>query len=494
MPQEHREQQERGEQQDTAPESAVGVGVFGIGLEAYWAQFPGLRERLEGWQAHVEQRLGALGARVVSAGLVDTAPRARAAAAILGDPGLDLLVCYVGTYATSSQVLPAVQFAAKPVVILNLQPAAALDYAHCDTAEWLAHCCACCVPEIANAFARARVRFNVVTGMLFDDAIAWGEIADWVAAARAARALRRARIGYLGHPYPGMLDMYTDFTEVSARLGTHLEILEMDDLHRAVARVGEPEVAAKQAEIRARFTLARSDGPGADPIARPIPPETMAWAARVACALDRLVAEHDLQGLTYYYRGLDGNENERLWSALIVGNTLLTARGVPAAGEADLKTCLAMLLCDRLGAGGSFTEFYAMDFRESFVLMGHDGPGHIAIAAEPPVLRGLGVYHGKRGAGVAVEFRVRIGPVSILGLTQTEAGLKLVLAEGEAIPGPTLAIGNTNSRLRFALPPREFLTRWCEQAPTHHVALAIGHQRARVEKLARILGLDLAVV
>lgn len=477
-------------------ESQVTIGVFGIGLEAYWEQFPGLRERLEAWQAHVEAGIAGFGARIVSAGLVDTAPRARAAAATLGDPAIDLVVCYVGTYATSSQVLPAVQFSGKPVLILNLQPKPALDYDHCDTAEWLAHCCTCCVPEIANAFARARVRFNVVTGVLFDDDIAWGMIADWVAAARVARAVRHARIGYLGHAYPGMLDMYTDFTEVSATLGTHIEILEMDDLHRAVAAVEEAAVAAKHAEIRSRFAIAKTgEDDDADPIARPISPAAMAWTARVACGLDRLVADHDLQGLTYYYRGLDGNENERLGSALIVGNTLLTARGIPAAGEADLKTCLAMLIADRLGAGGSFTEFYAMDFTESFVLMGHDGPGHIAIAAEPPVLRGLGVYHGKRGEGVCVEFRVRTGPISIIGLTQTEQGrLRLVMAEGDSLPGKTLRIGNTNSRLRFSLPPREFLSRWAEAAPTHHVALAIGHQRARVEKIARILDLELTVV
>jgi L-arabinose isomerase len=219
------------------------------------------------------------------------------------------------------------------------------------------------------------------------------------------------------------------------------------------------------------------------------------WAARVAVGLDRLVADFALDGLTYYYRGLDGNEFERLGAGLILGNTLLTARGIPASGEGDLKTCLAMLMLDRFGAGGSFTEFYCMDFRENFLLMGHDGPGHIAISDTRPVLRGLGLYHGKRGSGVSVEFKVKAGPVTIVGLTQTADGtLKLVGAEGESLPGPILRIGNTNSRLRFGLPPAQFVNRWCMEGPTHHCALGIGHQLARIGKLALLLKIPLAEV
>ena len=219
------------------------------------------------------------------------------------------------------------------------------------------------------------------------------------------------------------------------------------------------------------------------------------WAARVAVGLDRLVADFALDGLTYYYRGLGGNEFERVGAGMILGNTLLTARGIPASGEGDLKTCLAMLTMDRLGAGGSFTEFYAMDFREGFVLMGHDGPGHIAISDARPVLRGLGLYHGKRGSGVSVEFKVKTGPVTIVGLTQTaEGGLKLVAAEGESLAGPILRIGNSNSRVRFGLGPAEFINRWSMEGPTHHCALGVGHVAGRIEKLAALLKIPLAEV
>ena len=463
--------------------SRARVGVFGIGLAAYWPQFAGLKERLEGYHRHVVERVAGW-AEVISAGLVDTPERAREAGLELARQDLDLILCHVATYATSAQVLPVVQKARLPVVVLNLQPSAALDYENADTGEWLAHCSACAAPEIANAFARAGVDFRVVSGMLFEDAAAWGQIRHWCEAAGVARAVRESRIGFLGHTYPGMLDMYSDFTQVHGQLGAHIEVLEMCDLAVRVLRVSDAEVLKKLAHAAEVFRI--EDG---------VVAEDLQWAARVAVGLDRLVEDFALDGLTYYYRGLEGNEYERLGAGLILGNSLLTARGVPASGEGDLKTCLAMLMMDRFGAGGSYTEFYAMDFREGFILMGHDGPGHIAISDEKPILRSLELYHGKRGYGVSVEFKVKTGPVTILGLTQTADGrLKLIGAEGESLPGPILRVGNTNSRLRFRLPPAEFVNRWCAEGPTHHCALGVGHNLGRIAKLASLLQVSLAEV
>jgi len=460
------------------------VGVFGIGLAAYWPQFPGLKQRLEGYQKEVEDRLARFNVNVVSAGLVDTAPAAREAGERFGREDVDLLVCYVGTYATSSQVLPMVQRTQVPVLVLNLQPVPAIDYETADTGEWLANCSTCCVPEISNAFARSRVDFRVVSGTLRDDERAWNESEDWCRAASVRRALRTSRVGFLGHTYPGMLDMYSDFTMVHAQTGAHVEVLEMCDLAKRVNAVTQSEIDEKLKAGREVFQLADS-----------VTGENLTWAAKVAAGLDRLVADFDLDGLTYYYRGLDGNEYERLGAGLIMGNSLLTARGIPASGEGDLKICLAMMIMDRFGAGGSYTEFYAMDFVDNFVLMGHDGPGHIAISNEKPILRGLGLYHGKRGYGVSVEFKVKTGPITLLGMTQTAEGtLKMLAAEGESLPGPILKIGNTNSRLRFALDPAEFVNRWCQEGPTHHCALGVGHQLKRIQKLQSLVKLPLAVV
>lgn len=472
------------------------VGVFGIGLAAYWPQFEGLKQRLEGYQRHVEAQVREFGAEVTSAGLVDTPQGARSAGDLFARAQVDLVLCYVGTYATSSQVLPTLQRARAPVVVLNLQPAPALDYPNTDTKEWLANCSACCVPEIACALNRSGIPFRSVSGLLFAEHgapahQAWREIGQWCAAAGAVRSVREARIGFLGHTYPGMLDMYSDFTQHHAQLGCHVEVLEMCDLLRRVTDVTDEQVSRKRAEMHETFLFA---DPGVDPIAAPVQETDLTWSCRVAAGLDRLVDDFALDGLTYYYRGLD-NEYERVSAGMIPGLSLLTGRGIPCSGEGDLKNCIAMLLMDRLGAGGSYTELYAMDFTDGFTLMGHDGPGHLAISDEKPTLRKLKLYHGKSGYGVSVEFKVKTGPVTILGLTQTADGrLKLLGASGESMAGPTLQIGNTNSRLRFNLGPAEFVDAWCAQGATHHCALGIGDQTRVLTKVAGLLGLEISLV
>jgi L-arabinose isomerase len=468
------------------------IGVFGIGLAAYWPQFAGLHERLERYQREIEARLEAMGLEVVSAGLVDTPQAARSAGATLAASRVDLVMLYTATYATSSQVLPVVQTVGAPVVILNLQPTRTVDYEAMTTGEWLANCSTCCVPEIAGALTRARIPYRTVTGTLEDGDPAWDELREWGDATYAVRSLRAARIGFLGHTYPGMLDMYSDFTQVHAQTGAHVEVLEIDDLVERVQSADPAAVERKGEEIRQTFDLAEA---GTDPIADEITPETFEWSARVAVGLDQLAADFELDGLTYYYRGVGGNLAERVGAGLIVGNSLLTARGVPAAGEGDLKTNIAMLLLDRLGSGGSYTEFYGLDFDDEFILMGHDGPGHLAIAEGRPVARALKLYHGKVGAGLSIEMKVRLGPVTILCVTQTADGrLKLIAAEGESIAGPTFRIGNTNSRIRFSSGPRPFFDAWCAEGPTHHVALGVGHDVSRLRKVADLLGLELAVV
>lgn len=492
---------------------ACTVGLFSIGLAAYWAQFPGLRDRLARYGDFVGRRLEALGARVVNVGMVDDQPSAAAAGDRFIREDVDLIVCHVTTYSTSSQVVPAVQRAGRPVLILNLQPTDQLAYARTGTGEWLANCQACCVPEIACAFERCGIPFQTVTGLLgletqhpaavanevtagHSNAVrAWEEIGSWLDAVKARRALARSRIGFLGHTYHGMLDMYSDFTQHTGQLGVHIETLEMDDLEVRVNRATAREVEAKRREALALFEVSE-DSPG-DPLAKKPRPEELEWACRVAVGLDHLARDFDLQGLAYYHKGTDGNAYERIAAGMILGCSLLTGRGIPCSGEGDLKNCMAMKVMDTLGAGGSYTELYAMDFRERFLLMGHDGPFHPRIAEGRPVLRGLGLYHGKRGHGVSVEARVKQGPVTILGLTQTRDGrLKWLGAEGWSLPGDILRIGNTNSRLRFTTSPDDdfdvasWMNRWTSQGPTHHVALGLGHRAATLERFARILGLE----
>src|SRR5450759_5266992 len=423
------------------------VGLFGIGLDTYWPQFKGLKPRLEGYVRTVQKKLERPGVEVVNLGLIDNPKKALEAGHKFREADVDVIFLHVTTYALSSTVLPVVQRTKVPVIILNLQPAAAIDYASFNkmgdrtamTGEWLAHCSACPVPEIANVFNRARIPFHQITGMLRDDPACWNEVDAWIEAARVAGVMSHNRLGLMGHYYCGMLDIASDLTQHCATFGGHMEIVEVDELAALRREVSSKQIKSRVADFKRVFDV-QSD----------CAPAELDRAARTSVALDRLVKEHDLGSLAYYYMGSGNAENEDAMSSIILGNSLLTARGVPVAGELEVKNAQAMKIMDTFGVGGSFTEYYALDFKDDVVLMGHDGPGHIAIAQGKTKVRPLDVYHGKVGRGLSVEMSVKHGPVTLLSVVQTvNDRLKLLVAEAESVPGPILEIGNTNSRYRF---------------------------------------------
>jgi L-arabinose isomerase len=193
--------------------------------------------------------------------------------------------------------------------------------------------------------------------------------------------------------------------------------------------------------------------------------------------------------------GVGNPANEDVIASIILGNSLLTAQGIPVAGELEIKNAQAMKIMDSFGAGGSFSEFYGIDFNDDVVLLGHDGPGHIKIAQGKTKVKPLQVYHGKVGRGLSVEMSVRHGPVTLLSVVQAVDGnLKLLTAEGESVPGPILEIGNTNSRYRFSIGARRFVNDWNSHGPAHHCAIGVGHIAAKLDKLSKLLGMEIARV
>ena len=464
------------------------VGLFSIGLEAYWSQFAGLRDRLQGYNHQIAARLESSGVEVVNLGMIDTAEKAIAAGHSFRQSDIDLIFLHVATYALSSTVLPVVRRARVPVILLNLAPQASIDYAAFNrmkdrtqmTGEWLAHCQACSVPEIANVFQRCGIPFHQVTGILDTQDGAWSEIDDWLAASKVVHRMEHNRLGIMGHYYSGMLDIYADLTLQSSIFGTHIEIIEVDELSALRRSVTGEEISERVAQIYRAFDVQPDCSP-----------QELERAARTSLALDRLVDQYHLGSLAYYYKGVGIPENEDALSSTIVGNSLLTGRGVPVAGELEVKNAQAMKILDCLGAGGSFTEYYATDFADDVILMGHDGPGHIAIADGKPKLRPLGVYHGKVGRGLSIEMSVAHGPVTLLSVAEDGKGsLKFVVAEGESVPGPILEIGNTNSRYRFPSGARRFLQEWNQQAPAHHCAVGLGRLYDRLSRIALLLGIE----
>jgi L-arabinose isomerase len=512
------------------------IGLFTIGLDTYWPQFAGLEDRLQGYLQTVAARLAASARRIdaaptaigpeataptaridpaaiaptvaaapaigpanaaptidlVNAGLVDSTDKAFAAGRLFKTQDVELIFLYVSTYALSSTVLPVVQQAKVPVVILNLSPAAAIDYDSFNaledrtkmTGEWLAHCSACPVPEIANVFSRVGIPFHQVTGMLENDEECWQVISEWIEAAKVKHVMRFNRLGLMGHYYSGMLDVYTDLTQQYASFGGHIELLEVEELAVLRKQITKADARQQLQLFREVFDIS-PDCAEAD----------LEEAAITSIALERLVANHKLGSLAYYYKGTGSPENEQAIASIILGNSWLTANGVPVAGEYEVKNVQAMKILDTFKAGGSFTEYYAMDFEADVVLMGHDGPGHIAIAEGKTIVRPLTVYHGKVGRGLSVEMSVKKGPVTLLSVVEKpKGGLFLLVAEGESVAGPILQIGNTNSRYRFPMGARDFVNRWNSYGPAHHCAVSIGRLGSRLEKFAALANLEIIKV
>jgi L-arabinose isomerase len=468
------------------------VGLFGIGLDAYWPQFPELRVRLVAFIEQVARRLEGFKVHVTNLGLIDSPERSFWAGHEFRKADVDLIFLYVTTYALSSTVLPAVRRAKVPVIILNLSPGPSIDYEEFNrlgdrtkmTGEWLAYCQACPVPEIANVFSRCRIPFFQVTGMLDNDPLAWGEISEWIDAARVAHVMEHNRLGVMGNYYGGMLDVYSDFTQQCAYFGGHVQVLEVEELSALRREVGAADANRRVLQFRSSFDVRNE-----------CPEDELLRAARTSVALDRLVERHGLGSLAYYHKGVGSPENEEAISSIILGTSLLTGRGIPVAGEYEIKNVQAMKIMDSFGVGGSFTEYYAADYNDDVLLMGHDGPGHIAIAEGKSKVRPLGVYHGKVGRGLSVEMSVKHGPVTLLSVVQTADGkLKLLTAEGESVPGPILEIGNTNSRYKFSIGARAFQNEWNAHGPAHHCAIGVGQIANRLKKLAALLGMECAQV
>lgn len=468
----------------------VKVGLLGVGLDTYWGQFEGLLPRLLTYQDKICSGIEAMDVEVINAGMVDSPLKADECAQRFKETDVELVFLFISTYALSSTVLPVARQVGKPIIILNIQPTSAIDYRYVNsmadrggmTGEWLAHCQACSVPEFASVFNRAGVRYDIITGYLSEDYV-WKELSSWIDAARTMYGMRKNRLGILGHYYCGMLDVYTDVTQQSTVFGTHVELLEMCELKAYREEVTDEELKCKLDEFHDRFNVESS-----------CEPEELIRAARTSVALDKLVEVHQLGSMAYYYEGFRGNEYENIVTSVIAGNTLLTGYGIPVAGECEVKNAQAMKIMSLLRAGGSFSEFYAMDFEDDIVVLGHDGPAHFAIAEEKVKLVPLPLYHGKPGKGLSIQMSVKPGDITLLSVCEGREGVFLLAAEGEAVRGDTLHIGNTNSRYRFSCGARQFMNLWSKAGPSHHCAIGVGHKLPELKKLAFLLNIPIVVV
>ncbi len=469
------------------------IGIFGVAHAIYWEQFEGLYESLMGYHKDLCTLIEKNEVEIVDFGMIDSNEKAYETVPKILAANVDVIFCNMSTYATSSVFAPIVKEVNKPMVLIALQPRMAMDYTQANTFMQLENDAICSVPEFTGVALRLGKKVeDVIIGCLYDDKEAEAEIAKWCDIAKVLHDLKGARMGLMGHTMEAMYDMHADPTAISSAFGLHVPLLEIDDAVAVYNEVTEEEIKAKSELILSEFD---TPDPKSDPLTMKLKDEDLYRAAKTASALDRLVEKYNLTGLAYYYEGREGTIQQEVATTFIVGNSILNAQGIPMCGEFDIKTCIAMLIMDRLDIGGSFAEFHPFDFTEDFILVGHDGPHHLRIASEKPVLRSLKKFHGKPGCGAGVEFKIKEGPITMLGITQTYNGkFKFVIGEGYSKSGPIPPTGNTNTRGFFEPTTKEFIKKWVMEGPTHHYALGIGHHANTIKKIADILGIDSVIV
>jgi len=465
------------------------AGLLSIGHHVYWSQFEGLLDEMHRKVAHFQSRLESESLEVVNFGMLDSAATAYEAVSKIKAADVDILFVDMATYGTSSTFGVICREISVPIVLVAIQPLAAMDYPRGTTFMQLCNDDFCSVPE----FTGVAIRFGrrpppCILGFETGDPVVDREIKFWCQIAKVLHDLRRARIGLMGHVLEAMLDMHTDPTAISAAFGPHVVLVEAGDIFKYYKDAPQSSIESWKTKILEFF---ETPEPKSDPLTEKLRESDLETAARAAVALEGIIAEKNLNGLAYYYEGQPDSELRTMVTNFIVGNSLLTGAGFPMCGEFDLKTCIAMLIMDRLEIGGSFAEFHPVDFARDSVLVGHDGPHHINIAAAKPVIRSLKKYHGKPGSGAGVEFQIKEGPITMLSIGQTAQGkFKFVIAEGESARRPIPPTGNTNTHGVFKPDVRTFLKKWVAEGPTHHFALGIGHHAAELIEIAKILGIE----
>lgn len=465
------------------------IGIIGMGHFIYWPQFDGLKAELIKKQEDFKKFFSAE-SDIIDIGFADDIDSSFTALKKAQQEDLDALFIIMSTYITSAVVFPFAKYLRIPQILVGIQPLDRLDYTKTTTYMQLCNDDICSMPEFAGVYERlgAPIPFFLVETASNTEKIQ-KRVKEFESSINALSAFKYAKFGYLGHTYDGMYDMNTDPTAFANTFGAHVKMLEMCELAEYVQGASDGEVKSKIDEIKSKFEI---KDPSNDPLTDFVKYSDLEWAARNAVGLDKLIENNGLTALAYFYKGENNNLYERIASNLIIGNSLLTSRGIPLAGEADLKTAAAMLIMNRVGGGGSFAELHPFDVIDDIVLIGHDGPHNINISDSKPILRKLKKFHGKSGEGVSVEFKLKTGEISLLSCSVESNGrLKLISSVGESCPGAIPQTGNTNTKCHFSIPVTEWIEKWCAAGPTHHLALGVGDRTKEIELFAKMANITL---
>ena len=465
-------------------ETKARVGVFAIALGAYLPQFPSLVPEFEGQFADFKKTIPD-SVELVDGGIVTTKEAAMVAGDKFRAADVDLVILQMLTYATSYNMLPAIR---DLNVLLNVQKKKAPDYANTDTATWLGELYACgAVGEMVADLERAGKRHAVITGVVEGgDPEVEKQIAEWCTAAQVRRRFRDTNIAQIGRPYPGMMDLYIDETNLYNRMGLYTKQFDWEKMWAIADDItDEDAIRAKAEDILDTFDIE-----GGATV------ETVWEMAKYVVAFEKWVKDEQLALVASHYDGFAQGVAGKLDSMLIPAFSMLIKQGTACAVEGDIKVAMAMSILKTIAGTGQLSEMYSIDFNEDICIIGHSGSGDADISVDrKPTMKIVPVFHGKTGGGYLTQFYPPAGDVTYLAITQDKDGhFKFVVAEGVNEEGPIFTFGDTNMRTRFSIGAREFCNRWSEAGPTHHMAAAIGRHIDVIEKVGKILDIPVEVV
>lgn len=467
-------------------ETKARIGVFAIALGAYLPQFPSLAPEFEGQYEDFKKALPDT-VETIDGGVVTTKEQAMEAGDKFRAADVDLVILQLLTYATSYNMLPAVRDLDVPVVLVNLQKKRAPDYPNTDTATWLGELYACgAVGEMAADLERAGKRYAVVTGVVEGgDPEARAEIEEWCRAAQVRRRFRDTNLAQIGRPYPGMMDLYIDETNLYHRMFLYTKQFDWEKMWAIADNItDEDAIRAKAQDILDTFDV---EGGGSI--------EKVWDMAKYVVAFERWVKDEHIALIASHYDGFAQGRAGVLDSMLIPAFSMLIKQGVACAVEGDVKVAMAMSILKTIAGTGQLSEMYSIDFNEDLCIIGHSGSGDADISYKKPAMKVVDVFHGKTGGGYLTQFYPRLGPVTYLAITQDRDGrFKFVAAEGVNEDGPIFNFGDTNMRTRFACGAREFCNRWSGAGPTHHMAAASGRHIDAILKVAKIFNVPVDVI
>lgn len=463
------------------------IGVFSIALGAYLPQFPQL---VPEFQAQYEnyKKMFPDTVELIDGGMVTTKEQAQAAGDKFRAADVDLVMMQLLTYATSYNMLPAVKDLNVPVVLVNIQKKRVPDYDHAEIPDWLGELYACgAVGEMVADLNRYGKRHAVITGVVEGgDPQVQAEINDWCIAAQVRRRFRDTNIAQIGRPYPGMMDLYIDESNLYRRLGLYTKQVDWEQMWAIADNITDKgAIEAKVEDIHDTFEIL-GDYQESD----------IHEMAKYVVAFEQWVKDEKLGLIASHYNGYAQGKAGVLDSMLIPAFSMLIKQGTACAVEGDMKVAMAMSIMKTICGTGQLSEMYSIDFDDDICIIGHSGSGDAAISqAHKPTMKIVPVFHGKTGGGYLTQFYPPEGDITYLAITQDGDGkFKFVAAEGVNQPGKIFRFGDTNMRTAFSCGAREFVNRWSEAGPTHHMAAGIGHNIHTIEKVAKIMDVDLDVV